>query len=70
MEEELDKAGDTLHSTAPQAAMIAKHARVDRLLIGHFSARYRELDPLLHEAQSVFPATELATEGKIIELVD
>lgn len=70
MEEEQDKAKETLHSTARQAAMIAKAARVDRLLVGHFSARYRELDPLLQEAQSVFPATELASEGKIIELVD
>ncbi len=70
MEEEQDKAKETLHSTAKQAAMIAKTAGVDKLLIGHFSARYRELDPLLQEAQSLFPATELATEGKIIELVD
>jgi ribonuclease Z len=70
MEEEQDKASETLHSTARQAAMIAKDALVDRLLVGHFSARYRELDPLLQEAQSVFPATELASEGKIIELVD
>lgn len=68
MEEESDKATETLHSTANQAARVAQAAQVKKLLIGHFSARYRELESLLTEAQSVFPATELATEGKIIEL--
>ncbi len=70
MEEEQDKAKETMHSTARQAGQIAKAAGVHQLLIGHFSARYRDLDPLLKEAQSLFPSTELATEGKIIELVD
>jgi ribonuclease Z len=68
MDEEQDKAKETFHSTARQAAMIGKAAAVNQLLIGHFSARYRDLDPLLLEAQAVFPASELATEGKIIEL--
>jgi len=70
MEEEQDKAIETKHSTAKQAALIARAGGVNQLLIGHFSARYRELEGLLLEAQSIFPATELALEGKIIELVD
>ena len=68
MEEEKSKAKETYHSTALEAAHIARAAGVKKLLIGHFSARYRELDNLLQEAQSLFPDTELATEGKIIEL--
>ncbi|MBX2963433.1 MAG: ribonuclease Z [Cyclobacteriaceae bacterium] len=65
MEQDNDKAEETLHSTAAQAATIAKRAKVGKLLIGHFSARYKDLAPLLQEAQSIFSATELAEEGKI-----
>ena len=58
----------TAHSTASQAAKIAKLADVKRLVIGHFSSRYRELDRLLDEAKTIFPDTELAYEGKVITL--
>ena len=58
------KAIETKHSTAGQAALIAKKANADKLLIGHFSARYRELKPLLDEASAVFPNTSLALEGE------
>jgi len=68
MEEEADKALETKHSTAAQAANIAKQAGVKNLAIGHFSARYRELDGVLAEAQAIFPGTSLAIEGKIFEL--
>ncbi len=64
MEDEKDKAKETQHSTAAQAAQIASKAGVKKLLIGHFSARYRELDPILAEAMSIFPETSLAIEGK------
>jgi ribonuclease Z len=43
-------------------------ANVKRLLIGHFSSRYNELDELLNEACAVFPDTELADEGMKIVL--
>lgn len=62
------RAQETFHSTARQAAEIAKAANVKKLIIGHFSSRYNELDELLSEAIAVFPATELAGEGKVIEL--
>jgi ribonuclease Z len=62
MESERDKAIETMHSTAMDAARIALGASVKRLLLGHFSARYKELDSLLHEAQSIFPNTRLAEE--------
>ncbi|HMI65444.1 MAG TPA: ribonuclease Z, partial [Cyclobacteriaceae bacterium] len=68
LEDEKDKALETKHSTAAQAAAIAKAAGVNTLMIGHFSARYRELETALSEAQSIFPSTVLAIEGKILEL--
>ena len=67
-ESELARATKTGHSTARQAAEIAKLAEVKKLVIGHFSSRYTNLNPLLEQAQAVFPNTELAKEGKIIEL--
>ena len=60
----LDRAGETFHTTALQAAQIATQTQAKKLLIGHFSARYKNLDELLDEAKSVFPATELAIEGR------
>jgi ribonuclease Z len=62
------QASKTLHSTARQAALIALGAGASRLLIGHFSARYRDLAPLLDEARAVFPATDLAVEGETFTL--
>jgi ribonuclease Z len=64
MEAEINKAIETKHSTAKQAAEIAKLADVKKLLIGHFSARYKELEPLLAEAVDVFGNSSLAIEGK------
>ncbi len=60
----LERASATYHSTAKQAAQIAVAADVKKLLIGHFSARYKELTPLLDEAVAVFRNTQLALEGK------
>ena len=57
------RAKETFHSTAGQAALIAKQANVKRLIIGHFSARYKNLYPLLEEAREVFSETTLAIEG-------
>ncbi len=51
------------HTTALQAAQIAKQAETKELVIGHFSSRYKNVDILLHEAQKVFPNTHLAEEG-------
>ncbi|MFK7969174.1 MAG: ribonuclease Z [Bacteroidia bacterium] len=64
------RAIETFHSTAEQAASIAKQAEVNHLLIGHFSARYRSLEPLLEEAQEVFPDTSLAVEGDLFKVKD
>lgn len=59
-----ERAQETFHSTGKQAARIAKQAGVHKLVIGHFSARYENLHPLLDEARAVFPNTELALEGE------
>ncbi len=58
-----DQAIKTCHSTTIQAATVAKEANAQQLLLGHFSVRYKELAPLLSEAQAVFPQTLLAEEG-------
>jgi ribonuclease Z len=60
----LDRAQETYHTTALQAGEVALKANVSKLLIGHFSARYKTLNELLDETRSVFPETELAVEGK------
>ena len=63
-----DRAAKTYHSTAAQAANIAKLAKVNQLLLGHFSGRYKDLSPFLKEAQQVFEKTKLAQEGEQIEI--
>ncbi len=70
MAAEAQRATETLHSTTLQAATMASQAQAGRLLIGHFSARYKELQPLLAEAQSVFENTELAMDGNTFSLTD
>ena len=60
----LDRAQSTYHTTALQAGEVALKTHAKRLLIGHFSARYKTLNELLDEASSIFPNTELAVEGR------
>lgn len=66
-QDQLAMAEYTRHSTALQAASIAQQAGVERLLIGHYSARYPDENVLLNEARSIFPATEAAQEGNCYE---
>lgn len=65
-----ERAAQTYHSTARQAATIALKAQVGLLLLGHYSIRYKELQPLLDEAREVFPNAQLAIEGETIEIPD
>ncbi len=67
MQELLDKAKKTGHSTTIDAATIARKARVNKLLIGHFSKRYQNLNEVLEETKSVFPNTILASDGMSID---
>ncbi len=62
-ESDAARAKETYHSTARQAATIAKEAKVKRLAIGHYSARYEDVGFLKEEADAIFPQTILASEG-------
>ena len=63
LETEIKRAKSTFHTTAKQAAQIAASANVKQLLLGHFSARYQDLEPFNHEAKTVFENSELSLEG-------
>jgi ribonuclease Z len=64
LEELKELATKTQHSTAKQAAKMAQLAEADRLLIGHFSARFKNTSRFEEEAREIFPNTEVAVEGK------
>ena len=68
--DEHTKALETQHSTASQAAEIALKAQAGKLLIGHFSARYKDLTPLIEEARSIFQQVEPAIEGSTFSIQD
>lgn len=55
----------TMHSTAKQAGIIAQKANVHQLVLGHFSARYKNLSLFEKEARLVFSNVEIAESGKI-----
>ncbi|MDR0542957.1 MAG: ribonuclease Z [Dysgonamonadaceae bacterium] len=67
-EENLAYAGEYFHSSARQAAQIARAASAGRLVLGHFSARYPDETLLLTEAQEIFPNTILANERMLINI--
>jgi ribonuclease Z len=68
LNDQLERAKKTFHSTAGQAAEIAQLSGARQLLLGHFSARYRELNDFLTEAAPFFKNCVLATDGKVIEI--
>lgn len=68
MEDELVRAKQTLHSTAKQAAEIAKRAGVGKLILGHYSARYKDHESILMEAKSVFENTFLGEDMTVFEI--
>jgi ribonuclease Z len=68
LHEKLERAIETRHTTALQAGQVAHEAKVKRLLIGHFSSRYEDLNVLLDECKTVFAEAELAEEGRTFVL--
>ena len=58
----------TGHSTSVQAARLAKKAGVGKLLIGHFSSRYKSVNSLVREAREIFPETFAAEDGDTHEV--
>ena len=67
-ESEKERAAQTYHSTARQAAQVASEAGVKRLLIGHYSSRYETPEILLNEARELFPETICANEGMVVSI--
>lgn len=63
-----DKARNYYHSTAEQAAMVARDAHVGALLMGHYSARYDDENLLFSEAKEVFDNCILSDEGMVIDV--
>ncbi|MCD8317553.1 MAG: ribonuclease Z [Paraprevotella sp.] len=68
LHQDLKRAQETFHTTALQAATLARDSHAKKLCIGHFSARYEDEQPLLEEACSVFPQTILAKENLLIPI--
>lgn len=68
LEAEKERAKSTFHSTAKQAASIAKQAEVKELLLGHYSSRYMDESGFITEAQEVFPNVRIAGEGLRFEI--
>jgi len=68
LEQHTELAEKTKHSTAGQAATIAQMAGVNKLLLGHYSSRYKDENLFLEEAKPIFDHTELSFEGKEIEI--
>lgn len=61
-------AAERCHLTASQAATLASRAEVGHLMLTHFSARYKEMEPLLEEASAIFPETFAASDGLVYEI--
>jgi ribonuclease Z len=62
------KAAARYHSTAAQAAELAKMAGAKQLLLGHFSSKYKDLDPFREEASAIFPNVFVSIEGIAYEV--
>jgi ribonuclease Z len=58
----------TYHSTGEDAARVALKAEAGKLIIGHFSARYKDHTVILKEAQAIFMNTEAITEGQVFSV--
>ena len=67
LESEADKAEKTMHSTAKQAATIAKLANVKHLVLGHYSTRYSSIELFQQEAETIFPSVLLGDDGKVFD---
>ncbi|MFS4493957.1 ribonuclease Z [Maribacter sp. 2308TA10-17] len=67
LDSEVHLSSKTKHATAKEAAAIAKEAEVGTLILGHYSTRYKSIEPFKEEAQTVFGKVELADDGKVFE---
>jgi ribonuclease Z len=60
-----ENAVQNMHSTAREAAKLAKRAKAKHLLLTHFSARYQDVGDLVKQAREVFPETDAAYDGLV-----
>ena len=67
-EDNLLRAEKYYHSTARQAALVARDAGVGQLLLGHYSSRYDDEQVLLDEARKVFPNSRLTDENTVFDV--
>jgi len=63
-----DWAHQTMHSTGGEAATIAQKSRAKKLILGHFSARYNEITPIIEDARTIFPESYPAEDGTTFEI--
>ena len=63
-----DLAYKTKHSTAKQAAQIAKDSQAKHLVLGHYSGRYKDISIFQTEAKEVFENTDVAEAGKVFSV--
>ncbi len=69
MQENVKRAVKTGHSTAQEAALMAKNSEVKKLIIGHFSARYKNrIKELESEAKAIFPSTTAVNDGDVFKI--
>jgi len=68
LEDRIDLTEKTKHSTAKQAAKIAKDAKVKQLILGHYSSRYQNLNDFKKEATEIFENVSLAEAGKVFNI--
>jgi ribonuclease Z len=68
LQADAEKAAARHHSTAAQAAQIAKMANAKQLLLGHFSSKYKDLEPFREEAAAIFPNVLVSIEGTAYEV--
>jgi ribonuclease Z len=67
-DEHSENAIENKHSTAREAATLAKRARVKKLILTHFSARYRSVSTLVRQAREVFPQSIAASDGMVYDV--
>lgn len=70
LHQDLNLAKQTGHTTALQAAMVAQKANATKLIIGHFSSRYKNIKLLEEEARTIFPTTFAVNDGDVYEVVE
>ena len=68
LDSEMHLSVKTKHATAKEAASIAKAANVKKLILGHYSTRYKSIQLFQKEASTIFQNVELADDGKVFEI--